>query len=801
MRPRWRKVFSDLWDNKLRTLLVIVSIAVGVFSVGMIAGSYAIISHDMSASYAGANPANIEIWTDPFDDDLLGTLENVPGVHQVEGRRIVSVRVRVGEDEWVSLDLVAVSDFEASQINLLLPVDGAAVPGDKQVLLERGGLKDIPAQVGQVLEFQMADGLLRSMPVAGIVLDQSTGAGDFLASPMGYISFDTLEWLGQSKNYNRLYLTVLEEPNDENYIRQVADAVGDKLERGGRQAYRQQFSKTNEHPMASTVQAILGVLGALGVLIVLLSSSLIANTLNALLNQHLRHIGVMKLVGARNFQIFGMYMTLITIFGVVALLISIPLGGQAAYALSELIADQMNFNLLGYRVVPLAFLIQTVIALLVPLAAGFVPVNNGSRITVQRAISGGSAAEGSGKAGQETTPANLGSMRRGLSRRIPRPLLLSIRNTFRRKGRLALTLFTLTMGGAIFIAVFNVSETLDQYIGRIGDYFLADVTLNFDRPYRLSEIERVAMQVPNVVSVEGWAFISGEVLYPDGRVAENINILAPPPDSPLVDPILLAGRWILPGDENALAVSEALLATFPDLQPGDLLRLKINGREQDWTVVGIFKFVDRDNILGYASYKYVSEMLNLANQAFSYRIVTTGHTRTDQEMMSVRIDRFFRDRGYHVNDVEAGLATMKTASEGLDVLVTFLLIMALLTATVGSMGLTGTMGMNVLERTREIGVMRSIGAVDWEIIKSVIVEGMLIGLISWVLGALLSFPISVLLTTIISLAIFNTPIEQTFTFQGFAIWLMLVLSLSALASALPAHNAARLTIREVLAYE
>jgi putative ABC transport system permease protein len=69
------------------------------------------------------------------------------------------------------------------------------------------------------------------------------------------------------------------------------------------------------------------------------------------------------------------------------------------------------------------------------------------------------------------------------------------------------------------------------------------------------------------------------------------------------------------------------------------------------------------------------------------------------------------------------------------------------------------------------------------------------------LGALLSFPISTLLSTIISLAIFNTPIDQAFTFLGFAIWLALVLVLSALASVLPARNAARLTIREVLAYE
>jgi putative ABC transport system permease protein len=127
--------------------------------------------------------------------------------------------------------------------------------------------------------------------------------------------------------------------------------------------------------------------------------------------------------------------------------------------------------------------------------------------------------------------------------------------------------------------------------------------------------------------------------------------------------------------------------------------------------------------------------------------------------------------------------------------------MALLTAVVGAMGLTGTMGMNVLERTREIGIMRAIGAKDSEIMRMVMVEGMVIGSISWVLGLVLSIPITYGLSLIVSLAVFETPINVVFTPLGYLIWLALVIVLSALASILPARNAARLTIREVLAYE
>ncbi len=150
---------------------------------------------------------------------------------------------------------------------------------------------------------------------------------------------------------------------------------------------------------------------------------------------------------------------------------------------------------------------------------------------------------------------------------------------------------------------------------------------------------------------------------------------------------------------------------------------------------------------------------------------------------------------------QAGRASLDTAVESLDILVVFLLIMAILTAIVGSMGLTGTMGMNVLERTREIGIMRAIGADDRAVMRTVIAEGVFIGMISFVLAIILSIPFTYLLSTIVSLAVFQTPITVVFTYTGYAIWLALVLALSAIASILPARNAARLTIREVLAYE
>ena len=809
MKPRWRKVLHDLIDNKGRTLLVVFSIAVGVFSIGVIAGAYQIISNDMSVSYSSNRPANIELRMLDFDEDVLTSIHNQHGVQEAEGRRVLNIRVRVpGTEKWTTLDMIAFEDFEKNAINLLTSMEGRSIPDKREVLLEQDALQDLDVELSGLLEFQLPDGSTKTLPVVGIVQDTAAGAGDFLASPYAYITMDTLQYLGQPKLYNRALITVSESGDDIFHIREMGAQLKDKLEKNGTVVIRSRFSQTHEHPLADTVNAILGILMALGILIVFLSSSLIANTLNALLNQHLRHIGVIKLVGGQSRQVFRMYLTLIMAFGILALLIAVPLGGQGAYGLALFIASEINFNLLGYRIVPTAFLIQILVGLLVPLIAGLVPVINGSRITVLRALSGGLAEDEKQVKGGEARLSWFDWMQVKATRilalrgiHIPRPFVISLRNTFRRKSRLALTLFTLTMGGAIFIAVFNVRVTLHDYIGQIGKYFVADVSLDFDEPYRLREIEQMVMNVDGVQHVEGWQFVSGELLDENGAVLENINIFGPPADSELIEPILVSGRWLRADDVRKLAVSEGTLTYFPNLEPGDLMNLKIEGREEAWEVIGIFKFVDREGVLAYAPYEYVSQMNDLVNRSYSFRLVTERHERSYQDAKAEELDKYFREQGFNVRVAEAGRASLDSAVESLDTLVVFLLIMAILTAIVGSMGLTGTMGMNVLERTREIGIMRAIGADDRAVMRTVIAEGVVIGMISFVLAVILSIPFTYLLSTIVSLAVFQTPIDVVFTYIGYAIWLGLVLALSTFASILPARNAARLTIREVLAYE
>ena len=86
LTPRWRKIVRDLWHNKARTLIVVLSIAVGVFAVGMIVSTQIMLAEDMSSGYLSTNPASAYLYLGQFDDDMVEMVRRMDGVQEAEGR-------------------------------------------------------------------------------------------------------------------------------------------------------------------------------------------------------------------------------------------------------------------------------------------------------------------------------------------------------------------------------------------------------------------------------------------------------------------------------------------------------------------------------------------------------------------------------------------------------------------------------------------------------------------------------------------------------------------------------------------
>ena len=793
--PRWRKVFRDLLGNKTRTALVVLSIAVGIFAIGMIAGSRVIIERDMTRSFDAVNAADAAIYTDGFDDAFADTMRHVPGVRDAQGRLQVSVRARLSPTDTRGLGLISIPDHGSARINRITPLSGTWPPSMKEIVLERASMKWLGLKEGDRITVETGDNKLRELRVVGTAYFMNLPPPMFAGAGYGFASLDTLEWLGADRQYNELQIVVDRSQLNKPHVEEVAARVRDRVEASGRKVYYTYIPDPGKYPADDSVRAILLLLGVLGGLSLLLSGFLVVNTVSALLAQQTRQIGVMKAIGARGTQIAAMYLATVLGFGTLSLLVGIPLGILASSAFTEYMAALLNFDVSSYVPPLYVFGIEAAVGLAVPVLAALWPVTAGTRVTVRAALS----PEGMGKVGggRGLIDRAVGSIH-GLSR----PLLISLRNTFRRKGRLALTLSTLTLGGAIFVAVLSVWQSTSRTLDDALAYFNYDVEVSLNRAYRAERLKTVAAQVPDVADSE---VLAGDTVRrvrpgPDKVEGNNVLMLALPATTKLIKPTLIAGRWLLPEDANAVVVNSTFLRDEPDVKLGDEITFKLNAKETTWKVVGIVRG-ELSGAIVYANQPYYWHLTNNAGRGGTLWVVGAKHDAESESRLAKALEAQFKASGMRVQQTQTISFIRQGAQSQFDILVVLLLVMAALLAVVGGLGLMGTMSLNVLERTREIGVMRAIGASNGAVRQIFIVEGAMIGVLSWLAGSLLAVPASKVLSDQVGLAFVQTPLSYVFSFSGVGLWLAIVVVLATVASILPARSASRLTIRDVLAYE
>src|SRR5262249_14790362 len=156
------------------------------------------------------------------------------------------------------------------RINKIWSERGAWPPPKKALLLERGSLGFLSTQLGRSLLVELPDGKQRELLVAGSTHDVSVPDAQLAPFAFGFITLDTLEWLGQPRSFSQLLITVAERSLDEEHIKQVTEQVRNKLEKGGRPIYGVQIPTPGKHWADDIIQALLLILGVLGVLSLLM---------------------------------------------------------------------------------------------------------------------------------------------------------------------------------------------------------------------------------------------------------------------------------------------------------------------------------------------------------------------------------------------------------------------------------------------------------------------------------------------------------------------------------------------------
>ena len=790
MNVIWRKVWRDLWNNKLRTLLVVLSTAVGVFALGLVFGSSGVMRARMTESHQTSNPPNIEFYTSRFDQAVVDGVLHEPGVGDAEGEIRAGFRWKFeGEEDWRDGTVFARDDYEAQR---MYPIEllGGEWPVKRVLAVERMSSEYFDIPIGSTILIEIGNREHR-LSVEGIVRHPYTPPPQL---SMGNATFcATLEmvaWMTeQAEGFNTLNVQL--ESFSQEGAEEAAARIKERLERADVGIGFYDIVEPEVHGAQEMMDTIFIILGVLGGLSLALSGFLIINTMNAIVTQQIWQIGVMKVVGATAGRVVRVYLMTALVYSLLSLFVAVPLGAVAAHFLATWLLDLFNIMVGAFRVMTTPIIVQVAIGLVVPMLAALVPVIGGARISPHRAISNYGLG---GKFGRGWLDRLIGRIRL-----LSRPMALSLRNIFRRKARVTLTLLALTVGGVMFIMVISVGASFRNTIDMLLNDFGFDVLVAFDRRYHVDRLLEVGESIPGVASAEVWDIRGSTLEKKNGEEIQG-QLWGVPDHSKMFTPRVVSGRGLLPKDGRAILLNNKI-AVDEGIQIGDVVTLTVDDKELTWIVVGTIINLNNNQHDNFVPYDTLAREVGNVNRTDFLMLMTDEHDAAFHE----RLIRDLRD-AYTASRIkttyfESAGELREQISTQFDLITALMLVMALLAAVVGGMGLMGTMSINVVERGREIGVMRSIGATSLAIVGIFVAEGMLVGALSWLIAMPLSYPGARAFSDAIGTELMELALDFSYPIGSLLLWLLIVLTLSALASLWPALRATRVSVREALAYE
>ena len=782
-----RKAFRDAWSERTRSIFVVASITAGVAAVLALLGTYAILTRELNRGYLATNPASAILHTDGVDQRMLDAAAADPDVGVAQARRDVSGRIKTGPGRWHNLLLVVVPNYQDIRLNKFLPEQGAWPPATGEVLIERDAFQVARARVGDVITVRTEHGTQRTLRVSGGVHDVGQAQARMEKSVYGYITTDTLAAIGEKRVLDLLLIQVAKDKYNQEHIRQVATRLQQRLIAAGYRVDGIDLPDPGKHPHADLMTALLLAISSFGFFLLALSGVLVLNFMTALMSRQMRQIGVMKTLGGTQRQIGRIYLLQSLLLGSVATVIAIPTGIWGSRVLCSYMAAFLNFDITSFSIPVWVFLLAAGAGIACPVVACALPVWRALAIPVRRTLaSPGTTSENFGVGLFDRVLAGVGGAKR--------PVLLAVRNSFRRPMRLALTCLTLTCAATLFMTALDLRTSMVKTFDRLFAAERYDLSLHLDGTYPVGKIDSALRHVPGVLTWENWIVADGSDPVRDVQ----FTVLAMPPDSKLFAPVMAQGRSLRAGDTDSVVLNPTMAAKYPQIRVGNEMRFRIGTLDQRWRVVGIC----REPMLPSLAVYVPTPAINTHHPGLTnlIQIALNDSKGTSLERAREQIDPSLEREGIRIAGARSKAEFRSAVDEHVLMIYAFQVLASCIVGGVGALGLMTVMGINVLERRREIGVLRAIGATPKMICTIVIGEALTIAIMAWSAAVVLAYPLTKALAAVI-----GNLLHGGFDFRVAPVGIVTALAASVvvavLASVVAAISAVRVTAREALAYE
>jgi putative ABC transport system permease protein len=840
--------------RKLRSILTGFAIVLGV---AMISGSF-VLTDTLGKSFDGIyeesykdadavisskeaiSNADDTADTPAFSADVLRKVESLPGVRAASGSIEDEIRLvdKAGDPIGNAEDGIAVSvDASADQsLNPVKLVSGDWPSGDGQVAIDKSTARKQALAVGDTVG-AFADGPVQQYRISGIV---RFGTVDSLGgATITVLDHPTAERLfGKQGKLDSVLVGAEPGVTEAELVRQIEPLLGATTQVKSAEAQATADSKDTQEGVAFIKYFLLGF----GGIALFVGSFVIANTLAITVAQRMRELATLRTLGASRRQVLGSVIVESVAVGLVGSVIGLFLGLGIAVGLKSIV-EAMGIDLPSESLVfsPRTILVSLGVGTLIALLASLRPAVRATRIEPIAAVREGAVLPASRFAryavpvSATVLTAAVGLFGYGvfgsgleievrlvslvggvlllfvgvamIASRVVRPLArvlgapgarfggsagkLARENAVRNPARTASTAAAVMIGLALitFVAVLG-QGVRTSFTGAVNELFVADYALTAGETPLSSPAAQAVAKAPGVEVVSevrsGEAKLDGKTVFVTGVDEHLTKVVAMKWSS---------GSSRVPaelGNDGAFVTDR--YAEDNDLGVGSPVRLKTpTGDTLVLRVEGIF-----DEPKGGSPFGGVS---------ISKRTFDAAYTNHDNDMTLLNVTG--EPSETHTANLERSVAAFPDAKvetrdqfkegrlQSLTMVLNILYVLLGLSVIVSLFGVVNTLVLSVIERTRELGMLRAIGMTRRQVRRMVRHESIVTALI----GAALGIAVGMFLAAVTTMALSKYGIVFAVPFGTLTVFVAVAILAGTLAAILPARRASRLNVLKALQYE
>lgn len=751
MNMRWRKVVGDLRQYGGQIGLISLVLAIGIAGVVAALNARTVLKREIGVSVSGAKMPDLALMYEQVTPQLLAAVASETDVVKVDARRVVYTRVRAKDGLWLPMRLTVLRDFSAQQLGLVHLDQGAWPPAEGRIFIEQSGQELLDVGVGGSLAMRTPTAEIVTLPLAAFVHDPAVAPSTQERIIYAYVTQATAALMGQGATLDQLLVKIRSRASFAEAT-EFARVLNLTLTRKAIAPYRVD-TLVISHPHAALMNAVVQVLGVVAAMAMLCSSALAAYMVAAMMRREVAQVGIMKTMGARTSQIAVQYLVLLIPMSLIAVLLGMAGGWYLAGVLVESNALSFNIDVAAAQVAPAVWVIEIMVALGVPLFAMAVPILRAARMSPRAAIHDAGIVAPSAIAGRAAAwllkiPGSVG-------------LTLALRNTWRRPWRLTAMVLALACGGALLL--FN--RTNYQSMMNVIDASLKnqghDIEVLMPRWTSAAELEAIARRVPEVEIVEAWRRASIGVANGEIEAPSRFALNGYAADSRLFKLPVVLGRAAQTANE--VVMTRTLRDRDPSMQIGRTVELPFRERRTKVQIVGMIEQIGSPMM--YTNLAAFENITGLGEEANALRIKVRGD---DINSAVSAVDQAFLESGLPPAQIISRAMVRENLEEHFKVVGEVVRMVAFTMALVGGIILVATSGLNVLERSREIGIIRTIGATPRRIAAIFMCEAASVLLVSGVLAVALSLVLSRWMLNITERSLLNVTVPIQFSTLGLA---------------------------------